>query len=237
MRFLLILLLSTLPVAAAEPPTVKVPFSLSGLPRSQVYRVVDSFEGYSYLGVKDVDSSPNPLGCSQDFVTYWHYFPQGGRKLESGTPGATGKPYATLTVLLDGNNFCSSFPPIEELALKLGNRIWRVRGDLVSPGGQVRVAANSGSLKGVSQALGVPEAAFLPYQILFSGGTQTKTRNEFYLPPDFIEALRKSPVANIPVRIYHPDEGISQFQIGDKTVKAWQELFQDYRPSRVEQSR
>ncbi len=189
------------------------------------YQVIDPFEGFSYFGVKDVDSSPNPLGCSQDFVTYWNFYPQGGRRLKSGAPGATGNPYATVTILLDGSTFCSSFPPIEEFALRIGKRIWRVRGDLVAVQNGVRVPASDA---GASQALGLPaNTLLLPYQALL-GGTQTRSSNQFLLPPDFIEALAKAPIQNIPARVYHPEERVSEFQIGAKTVEAWREIIRIY---------
>ena len=223
---LLLLGLLWAPVGATEIPTVRAPVDRGSLPRSTLYRVVDSFEGYSYLGVKDVDTSPNPLGCSQDFVTYWSYYPEGSRGLRSGFARPNGSPYATVTILLDGNTFCSSFPPIQEFDLKIGNRIWRVSGDTFAVDSNGR-SGNSGILGSMSMGNGV----MLPYEVyqqVFSG-PQTKSKNIFLLPPDFIEALIKAPIQNLSARIYHPNEGISQFQIGAKTVAAWKDLFQNYK--------
>ncbi|WP_287127510.1 hypothetical protein [Candidatus Cyanaurora vandensis] len=216
---LLGLLLLAAPVAPATLPTVQVPFDRNGLPRSTLFRVEDTFEGYHYLGVKDVDSSPNPLGCAQDFVTYWLFYPKGTRQTQSGALGGSGTPYATVTVLLDGSNFCASFPPVEELALRIGNQVWRLRGALLADNG-VRVPAGP--------EMGLPiNGINIPYQLVL-GGLQTKTKNQFILPPDFIAALLKSPVQNIPARAYHPEDGVSQFQIGAQTVMAWKDLFRTY---------
>jgi len=77
--------------------------------------------------------------------------------------------------------------------------------------------------------MGLPaNAVLVPYQILL-GGPQTRSTNEFLLPRDFIAALKTAPVQNISARIYHPEGRISQFQIGAKTVAAWQELFSGWK--------